>query len=58
VERDFHRRRGRPAKGREEGAAKCVGGERGATKKGQKGEGPPLGFLCGRNRTTPQMTLT
>jgi hypothetical protein len=31
---------------------------RGATKKGNRGKGPPLGFLCGRNETTPQMTLT
>jgi hypothetical protein len=40
VERGFHGRRGRPAKGRGEGAAKCVwGGEKvGATKKGQNGE--------------------
>jgi hypothetical protein len=34
------------------------GGERGATKKGKRGKGPPLGFLCRRNETTPQMTLT
>jgi hypothetical protein len=58
VERGFHGRRGRPTKGRGEGAAKCVGGERGGGKKGKRGKGPPLGFLCGRNETTPQMTLT
>ena len=38
MERGFHGRRGWPAKGRGEGAAKCVWGERGAAKKGQKGE--------------------
>jgi hypothetical protein len=38
VERGFPGRRGRPAKGKGGGAAKCVGGERGAAKKGQKGE--------------------
>jgi hypothetical protein len=59
VERGFHGRRGRPAKGRGEGVAKCVGGEKGAAaKKGKKGKRPPLGFLCGRNKTTPLMTLT
>jgi hypothetical protein len=45
-------------KGKRGGAAKCVGWEKGG-KKGQKGgKGPPLGFLCGRDETTPQMTLT
>jgi hypothetical protein len=34
------------------------GGRKGAAKKGNRGKGPPLGFLCGRNETTPQMTLT
>jgi hypothetical protein len=44
----FHGRSGRPAKGRGEGAAKCVGvGEMGAVKKGTRGKRPPLGFLCG-----------
>jgi hypothetical protein len=46
------------SQGEGEGAAKCVGGERGAAKKGKRGKGPPLGFLCGRNETTPHMTLT
>jgi hypothetical protein len=46
MERGFHGRRGRPAKGKGGGAAKCVGEK-----------GGPLGFLCGRNETTPQMTL-
>jgi hypothetical protein len=59
VERGCHGRRGRPTKGKGGGAAKCgrgkgVGGQEGA--KGEKK--PPLGFLCGRNETTPQMTLT
>jgi hypothetical protein len=59
VEKSFHGRRGRPAKGRGEGAAKCVGEEKGGGgKKGKRGKGPPLGFLCRRNETTPQMTLT
>jgi hypothetical protein len=34
MERGFHGRRGRPAKGKGGGAAKCVGGERGGGKKG------------------------
>jgi hypothetical protein len=39
VERAFHGRRGRPAKGRGERAAKSVGGERGGGgQEGQKGE--------------------
>jgi hypothetical protein len=39
VERGFHGRRGRPAKGRGEGAAKCVGERRGGGgQEGQKGE--------------------
>jgi hypothetical protein len=38
VERGFHGRRGQPAKGKGGGATKSVGGERGAAKKGQKGE--------------------
>jgi hypothetical protein len=37
VERGFHGRRGRPAKGRGEGAAKCVG-EKGGGQEGKKGE--------------------
>jgi hypothetical protein len=50
---------GQPAKGKGEGRP-SVGGERGgvAAKKGQKGKRPPLGFLCARKETTPQMTLT
>jgi hypothetical protein len=35
-----------------------VWGRKGAAKKGKRGKGPPLGFLYGRNETTPQMTLT
>jgi hypothetical protein len=38
VERGFHGRRGRPAKGRGEGAAKCVWGRNGGGQEGQKGE--------------------
>jgi hypothetical protein len=37
MDRGFHGRRGRPAKGKGGGATKSVGGERGG-KKGQKGE--------------------
>jgi hypothetical protein len=38
MERGFHGRRGRPAKGKGGGAAKCVGEKGGGGKKGQKGE--------------------
>jgi hypothetical protein len=52
---------GRPAKGKGEGRP-SVAVEKGGgvvAKKGQKGgKRPPLGFLCGRKETTPQMTLT
>jgi hypothetical protein len=51
---------GRPAKGKGEGRP-SVAVEKGGVvaKKGQKGgKRPPLGFLCGRKETTPQMTLT
>jgi hypothetical protein len=35
------------------------GGEKGGGQEGTKGgKGPPLGFLCGRNEATPEMTLT
>jgi hypothetical protein len=40
------------------GGQVCVGRKGEAAKKGKRGEGPPLVFLCGRNETTPQMTLT
>jgi hypothetical protein len=42
-----------------EGAASQEKKEEGvAAKNGEKGGGWPLGFLCGRKETTPQMTLT
>jgi hypothetical protein len=61
VESGFHGRRGRSAKGRGKGWPSVwgeKGGWVGAAKKGKRGKGPPLGFLCGRNETTPQVTLT
>jgi hypothetical protein len=58
VERGFHGRRGWPTKGKGGGAAKSVGEKVGWPRRGKRGKGPTLGFLCGRNETTPQMTLT
>jgi hypothetical protein len=45
-------------RGEGKGRPSVGGGGRGVAKKGNRGKGPPLGFLCGRNETTPQMTLT
>jgi hypothetical protein len=58
VERGFHGRRGRPAKGRGEGAAKCVGEKAGDGQEGQMGERATTRVSLRRNKTTPQMTLT
>jgi hypothetical protein len=51
---------GCPRGGEEEGGGRpsVCGEKEGATKKGKRGKRPALGFLCGRNETTPQMTLT
>jgi hypothetical protein len=57
MESGCHGRRGVPSQGEGGGAGKWGGGG-GAAKKGQKGKGPPLGFLCGRKETMAQMTLT
>jgi hypothetical protein len=57
MESGCHGRRGRPAKGKGEGWP-SVGEKGGGGQEGERGEGPPLGFLCGRKETTPQMTLT
>jgi hypothetical protein len=57
VEGGCHERRGGGQQNGRGGAAKC--GERGwRPRKGKKGGGRPLEFLCGRKETTPQMTLT
>jgi hypothetical protein len=45
-------------RGKGGGAAKCGGGEGWRPSRGKRGKRPPLGFLCGRKETTPQMTLT
>jgi hypothetical protein len=61
VESGCYGRRGAASQGEGGGAAKCGSGKGGGVvaKKGQKGgKRPPLGFLCGRKETTPQMTLT
>jgi hypothetical protein len=49
---------GRPTKGK--GRGDQVWGRGGGWQpiKGKRGRGRPLGFLCGRKETMPQMTLT
>jgi hypothetical protein len=60
MESGCHGRRGVPSQGEGGGGGGALGGAGGrrAAKKGQKGKGPPLGFLCGRKETMAQMTLT
>jgi hypothetical protein len=60
MESGCHGRRGVPSQGEGGGGGGRPGGGRGGgpAKKGQKGKGPPLGFLCGRKETMAQMTLT
>jgi hypothetical protein len=60
MERGCHGRRGRPAKGERGVGQPSVGeGEKGwRPSRGKRGKRPPLGFLCGRKETMPQMTLT